>query len=284
MINRIKGLIGVIIFGTVLTFPLTAFAGTSGNPCNIDTPKGRGAFYFVQEKSVAIKAGAEFEYLFGRNLHSKETTRARLSHGILGMASLSCAIFDRIAPYGKIGLAQMSSNWTEFGGQQAVLDSGNALAWSVGSKLLIWDFKRPNLKITADGFYRVLNLDPQSATYANSSVKIDPGKSRFLIHEWQTALLLSTDMDLSGSAVREEVLGISTMVPYVGVKYSDVTGRLRIIREDSPDFYNVGNISSDRKVGLVVGCDLSGPYSVSVNLEGRFIDETGMTVGIVVLF
>ena len=103
-----------------------------------------------------------------------------------------------------------------------------------------------------------------------------------MIREWQVALLAATEIDISGSG-REEVLGVSTIIPYAGVKYSDLNGRLRL-SWTSGNYNNPGKIDAADNVGVFAGCDFVGPNSVSLSLEGRFVDETAITAGLAVLF
>lgn len=72
--------------------------------------------------------------------------------------------------------------------------------------------------------------------------------------------------------------------PYGGVKWSEVSGRLRLVttagKVSHPD-----NIKSDKNFGLVIGGDLVGPGdSFSVNVEGRFLDENAISTGVSLLF
>jgi opacity protein-like surface antigen len=197
------------------------------------------------------------------------------------MGSISCVLFNRVEPYVKLGMAHMKVKWNE-GGADVKMDSQNGFAWSLGSKVLVWNFEKPHLKLVADGFYRVADLDAEGGTCSGSSVPINKANSRFFIREWQIALIAATDIDISTSSTASDFLGVSKLVPYVGMKYSDVSGRLRMTW-DSGNYNNPGQIRSRHKFGVVAGCDFIGPNSISFNLEGRFFDETAVTAGLQVL-
>jgi hypothetical protein len=198
------------------------------------------------------------------------------------MASISCTIFERFSPYIKLGVAHLKAKWTE-AGQDVKLDSNSDFAWGVGGKLLIWDFQRPNIKLITDGQYRMAALDAEKGTASGSGVtSLDRSKSPCVLREWQIALLTAGEFDITTNRT-EEVLGISTILPYVGLKYSDISGRMKL-EQSSGNFYNPGKIESDKKVGIVFGCDFVGPNSVSLTLEGRLIDEEAFTGGLTVLF
>ena len=57
-------------------------------------------------------------------------------------------------------------------------------------------------------------------------------------------------------------------VPYAGVKYSDVQ-----IEMDGGETLNAEN-----NVGVFVGADFKFNPTFSLNMEGRFIDETAMSL------
>ncbi|MCM8782523.1 MAG: hypothetical protein NC828_05690, partial [Candidatus Omnitrophica bacterium] len=75
----------------------------------------------------------------------------------------------------------------------------------------------------------------------------------------------------------------SRLIPYAGIKYSDINARLRLVTSEGGTF-NPGEVESDHNVGIFAGCDILGTSSVLLNIEGRFIDETALTTGLAVLF
>lgn len=281
MLKRTNLLIFLGIFIFLLNISFRVFAGTVGNTATIDGPKGPGIFSLKKDRNISIKSGLDFEFLFDRDIKANAASNTELTSAEWYMAKISCVMFNRVEPYLKLGIAHMKARWTE-AGSEVKLESDTNFAWGFGSRVLIWEFERPRIKIISDAFYRIADLDAEEGYSAGAKVSMDTSKSRFLIREWQIALLAATEIDISGPG-REDFLGVSTIIPYAGVKYSDINGRLRLTWT-SGNYNNPGEIESDNIFGLFAGCDFVGPNSVSLNLEGRFIDETALTAGLAVLF
>ncbi len=280
--REMKLLIGLGILIIVLAVPLVVFAGTVGNPASVDTLKGAGLFNLKGTKSVGIETGADIEILFNRDIKGLKAGSAKFDGGQWYMAKIGLRLFDRIEPYVKLGVANLTAkyNATEMSNREVKLESDTAFAWGAGAKVLLWDFKQPKIKLVSDGFFRTADLDVDKGKLGGTTVSnIDKSRSKFAMTEWQIALLASTEIDMANAE-----MGISKIVPYGGVKYSDVRGHLQLVTTANSE-YRTGPIKAKDNVGIVIGTDLVGKNdSYSVNLEGRFIDETAMTVGLSVLF
>ena len=107
----------------------------------------------------------------------------------------------------------------------------------------ILPFENVNIKLLTDGFYRVADLDAEVGHFDGSRIILDQSRSRFFIREWQIALIAATEIDLAAPQFRE-ALGVTHVVPYIGVKYSDVSGRLRQQWTASSMFQNPGVFES----------------------------------------
>ncbi len=282
MIKNVKILIAIIIFiGISAALIHISFAGTVGNTATLEDPKGAGVFSLKKARNFAIKTGVDTEFVFDRDIKASAAVNSEITTAQWYMGTISCVLFNRVEPYVKLGMAHMKLKWNE-DGKNAKVESDNGFAWSLGGKVLVWDFQKPNLRLVADGFYRVAELDPETGSYDGATIEMDRGSSRFFIREWQISLIAATDIDVTTMSKEADFLGVTRIVPYAGVKYSDISGRLRMVWT-SGNYNNPGQIRSDRKFGIVAGCDFIGPNSVSLNLEGRFLDETAITAGLQVL-
>lgn len=282
MTKSAKILLAIIIFiGMSAALIHISFAGTVGNTATVEDPKGAGVFSLKKTRNFAIKTGADMEFVLDRDIKASAAADSEITSAQWYMGKISCVLFNRVEPYVKFGMAHMKVKWNE-DGKNVKVESNNGFAWSLGGKVLVWDFERPNLRLVADGFYRVAELDMQKGSQDGAIVEMDRGGSAFFMREWQISLIAATDIDVSTMSSGSDFLGVTRIVPYAGVKYSDISGRLRTIWT-SGNYNNPGQIRSDRKFGLVAGCDFVGPNSVSLNLEGRFIDETAITAGLQVL-
>lgn len=280
---KITNIIVSVIIIVMLIIPAAGFCATVGNPVSPDSPKGAGVFSLKQSKNLAIKGGGEVELVFSRDFKGNglSVSKAEITSAQWYMGTISCTMFDRFSPYVKLGTAHLKAKWIE-AGKDVKLESNTDFAWGLGGKVLIWDFKKPQIKLISDAVYRVAELKADKGTAGASSISLDKSRSPSVLREWQIALLAAGEFDVTSNR-NEEVLGISTILPYIGLKYSDISGRFKL-ETSSGDFYNPGKIESDKNVGIVFGLDLVGPNSVSLTLEGRLIDEEAFTGGLTVLF
>ena len=282
MAREMKVLAGLGILIIVLAIPLIVSAGTVGNPASVDTLKGPGVFNLKGSKNIPIETGVDVEILFNRDIKCAKSESAKFDGGQWYMAKIGYKMFDRIEPYVKLGVARLETKYTatEMSSKEVKLESDTGFAWGAGAKVLLWDFQQPKIKLISDGFYRVADLDVDKAKLDGATVSnMDKSRSKFFMTEWQIALLASTEIDMANSD-----MGISKVVPYGGIKYSNVSGQLKMITTAGSE-YRTGPIESKDKVGVIIGTDLVGKNdSFSLNLEGRFVDETAMTVGLSMLF
>jgi hypothetical protein len=194
-------------------------------------------------------------------------------------------MFDRVEPYVRFGSAHLKARWTDTGGgAQVAMDTSSGFAWGLGIKALVYEFKAPKIRLICDGSYRATELDPYKGYLDSHETAITKKSSRFVIREWQAALLVSTETPLPDMFNGFEDLKGYKLAPYAGIKYSDISGRLRMVTADTGTVYHPDNIKADKNIGIVFGCDLVGDDYVSLNIEGRFIDETAISTGLAMLF
>ncbi len=70
---------------------------------------------------------------------------------------------------------------------------------------------------------------------------------------------------------------LGNFVPYLGVKYSDLRTKFKVTWEDEE--VQTWKIEADDNIGVFLGTDYKVNDIWSLNLEGRFIDETAMSFG-----
>jgi len=257
------------------------YTATVGNTARLDSPGGVGLFSLKQDKKYTVKAGLDAEFLMDRKLHANASSNAKFDSAEWYMAKFSVVAFDRFEPYVKLGSAHYTGQWNE-SGVDLRLESDSSFAWGVGTKVFLGELKKYNLKFLGDWSYRMADLQAKRAWADGNGFAIDGNRSKFFVTEWQISLLAATEIDVSGGN-RETAWGVTSLIPYGGIKYSQVGGRMRI-SVDNALFFNPGKIDADSHFGLFAGCDFVGPNSVSFSIEGRFLDETALTAGLSVLF
>lgn len=158
--------------------------------------------------------------------------------------------------------------------QKVEFDGDYGFAWGAGAKLLF--FQSPGgLRILGDTQYIEYEVEGDVKTDGVDLARaLAPAtyESKTKIKEWQVALYVNKT--------------IGPFSPYLGIKYSDLRGK----NETDVSGYSGGipysykaerKAKADDNVGAFLGTDFSViANQLSVNIEGRFLDETAGTVGV----
>ena len=281
--TRLLSCPGILIFA--FAFSSAAYASEIGNPGAVNTLHGKGVFSLKEDRNVPIEASVDVDFILNRDLTAGDVTKTALRTSEWYFLKIGYTMFNRIEPYVRLGGAHLKARWTDTDtGTQVAMDTSSGFAWGLGIKTLVYEFKSPNIKLICDGSYRTTKLDPYKGYIDSHETTITKTASRFVIREWQAALLASTETPLPDMFNYFEDLKKYKLSPYAGIKYSEISGRLRMFETDTGAIYHPDNIKADKNIGIVVGCDLVGDDYVSLNIEGRFIDETAVSTGLAVLF
>ncbi len=105
------------------------------------------------------------------------------------------------------------------------------------------------------------SVSKDGTTYSKNQLG---GKTDAKWQEWQAAFLIGKKFN--------------NFIPYAGLKYSDIKASAKAIISGTT--YDSDSTDSDNKVGVFVGCSIIPTKQLSIDLQGRFIDEEAFTVGI----
>jgi hypothetical protein len=254
-----------------LSFVLSITAVYAAPVGNIATPSilRKGIIYQDKDAQFAVVAGGEIDLTFDRKIkHESDDVEFNFYGGKIGIL-----IMDRFMPYTVLGAGKAEQKFTELGTSWK-LETKHDFVWSIGGTAMLYETKAGEMgdgifRIGVDGRYRKIDLDLDKLTVGGTTYKLsDFGVSGDCdMKEWQVALGLSYQ--------------IQQFIPYVGVKYSDLRGKLAL---KTPTDEASGKFRADKKVGFFVGGDLAINDTVSANIEGRFIDETAMSFGLLCRF
>jgi len=197
------------------------------------------------------------------------------------MAKASYGLLDNLDVYVRLGTAdpdyeeKANGTWTDSAGV-APLDKGTfaatakykgdtAFAYGFGMKGT-YDLKNDWLVGCDVQYLRHKNDYKASATLVvyddagtNIGEDIEEWKGEMTLYEWHVAPYIAKKL--------------GNFVPYLGVRYSDA----RLNAKDEGG--DKAKVKADDNVGVFVGTDYKLGDSWKLNLEGRFIDETAMSVG-----
>jgi hypothetical protein len=264
----------------------SALASTAGNTAGVNPLNGKGIFSLRETRNIPVEGGFDVDVILDRDFDAGDVTNARFQTSEWSMARIGCRVVDRLEPYVRLGWAHLKVEWKDSAsGTKVAMSSKSDFAWGVGVKALIYEFKRSRIKISVDGCYRTADLDAENGYFDDNKTAINTKESRFVIREWQAALLASGEIDLGAKLSEIEALRDYKLCPYGGLICSAISGRLRLVRSDTGEIYHPHNIKADKSVGIVAGFDVVAPdNSTAFNFEGRFVSETALSGGLSLLF
>ncbi|MEI6832055.1 MAG: hypothetical protein WCK61_05065 [Candidatus Omnitrophota bacterium] len=218
-----------------------------------------GNIFNDKELGIGLSIAAEADFLSSRKLDVADywgggTGKVK---GQFYTSKIILTIINKFDIYGIFGKAE---NLESMGEEGDGIKPKDKLTWGIGVSVPIYEWKNCGIKLFVDGKYRAVNnIDYYSnlqlfspSPYGGNYTS--PPVPKFLVdwQEWQVAL---------GAAKR-----FKYFMPYFGVKYSD-------FREFSGEMTN----HSNNIVGIFVGCTIIPIRAFSIDLQGRFIDETAFT-------
>lgn len=192
------------------------------------------------------------------------------------LARIGLSIMERFNFYIDIGQAMNMEYDYRMYGQDHKVSYDDEVIWGTGLSALVYRWDN-GLEIGVNASYRQADL------------KVDKVKIDTLSYQRSQLLNLSEDDFKEYQGGIELAWKKDYFIPYVGVKYSDV--ELGSSYRVAPTTYNAKGKNADKNYGVFVGLSIipklsflspSTPDSMplSINLEGRFIDEEAISAGI----
>jgi len=283
-----RKMIHSILFGLValLSMPLTGGAATVGNTA------------ISQGGSGEFSLGIEYDGVFNRDLDFKSGSRKYNTGTTQSVPALGDRMEDvkmdssRVLFKGTLGfhrdidldlfikLGTANLNYEEKNiitgatDQKMEFDGEFDFAWGAGAKLGFYQSPK-GLRIMGDVQYLTYEVDGDfSINGVDRAAFESPASynSKTKVEEWQAALYM--------------VQEIRQFSPYLGVKYSDlelknetnVSGRTAGVPYS---YKETTKAEADKNFGVFLGADFNIiPTRLSVNIEGRFLDETAGSLGV----
>lgn len=247
-------------FFFLLCFAQQTVAMYNGNPSSPMTPE-QGVFF--PHSWLSLKGGYEFDNVFNRKLkmethhlhaHDHKFT-SRSQYGVLTLG-----LGDRVEVYGSLGSSRATLSH-QVDGNRIHYKTDTHFACTVGGRALFayWG----NVQVGLAASY--LHFFPDLRSLSVNEISLSTGHAQMQYHEWQVG---------GGVSYR-----MKWLLPYIGVAYSNVQAKflhlnsLKFLLHKS-DF----TLDSQKHYGVFVGCGLTPERGISVNAEGRFIDETAFII------
>ncbi|MFH1478663.1 MAG: hypothetical protein ABIG92_02670 [Candidatus Omnitrophota bacterium] len=277
-----KNIISVLI---ILAFASPSFAMSIGGP-DMSIPEKP---LYTKDKAVNreldkyefntnLRAGAEMELIFGRELEGAEAdiSKAELK-GQNYMIKFSNNFNNIFEPYIKIGTSNLKAEWTQYG-ESIEVTGDPGFIWCMGAKAILADIKDYGVKVSFDMQHR--SLDTKIDTAKRGGTTIGSMKDEeFTLKEWQFSLMASKKYIFP---FKQEDYYV---IPYGGITYSltDVN-----VRFTEPSGREVSTYNADDKndFGFVLGFDVMPSLSswYLFNFEMKLINEFAITMGSTIKF
>ncbi len=222
-----------------------------------------------------VAAGLEYTRVFRRDLDFRCAIRPpgheqdqpenfRISGGNLVAGRVAYGVFDWLDLYARLGAAGYDMKGDVMvGDTRAVtedLSARAALLWGAGLRLAR-EFQGGWI-LGLDAAYQASDhrLDFRAVTAAGQVVEATYGTC--WMQEWHAAPFVARK--------------IANWTPYLGARYSD----FRLNQEDPDDFRRWDDLrfSAEHNLGLFAGADWNLGEHLRLNAEGRFLDETALSV------
>ncbi|MBU4376692.1 MAG: outer membrane beta-barrel protein [Candidatus Omnitrophica bacterium] len=248
-------LLGIVLF---LCLPMAVYAASIGGA---ETQK-KGEFAVSLDSAFIFDRDLKFKSASG--LGATQTIKnTEIDKGYQIMLKPSYGLFDNLDVYAKLGIADYEVNADNYVGNAKYaddkIDSDTNFAYGFGLKgtyelgndwLIGCDFQYLRSKHEAKVTEAVVGGSSSSATY----------KKR-VIQEWHIAPYIAKRID--------------DLTPYLGVRYSDM--ELEIKSPSESGWTDDHKYEADDNVGVFLGTDYKISENLTLNLEGRFVDETAMS-------
>ena len=251
-----KKILFLTVLSLILTTSVVSQAAPAGNPADPVLLTG----------TYPVKGEAIVDVVFERELDLSNDNAT--VEGIWYLGKVGVTLIEKIDVYGLLGTAKLElKDWTT---SNYDMESDYALAWGGGATILLYETEEYGdgiLRCSLDGSYR--QYEPGIEKVKKSGSEVTGILEKELEYrEWQVGVGVSYTLD--------------NLTPYLGVKYSDCETKMRLHEPAA----NITKKTANSKdvVGVFVGVDYLFAENIALNLEGRFIDETALNVGMKINF
>jgi hypothetical protein len=264
-----KLIVIIICFGLSLSIT-AAYAAPVGNIATASVLK-KGIIFQDEQAQFAVVSSLDVDLTWDQNLKNQDDDTEYYYYG----GKVGVLVMDRFMPYAFLGTAEAKKQRFKIGPDKVKWDTDYDFVWGIGGTAVLYeirlgDMSQDTLRIGVDGNYRQSHLKIDKVELNGTPYNSDnPAltQSGYELEQWQVALAVSYQMD--------------QIIPYAGVKYSDATGEAEAKingKAYKNDFENKDN------VGIFVGGDILINDSFMLNIEGRFIDETALSLGAILRY
>lgn len=200
-----------------------------------------------------------------RNQKSIETEIAQRD---FNGAEITINLYDRFDLLGRLGYGSYTTRWNVAPETDLKLSTRGDFAWGVGARALLHQWEETSLSVS--GSYVWGNAKVQRAETGGMGLDL-VGQQSVLnqnVHQrekkWNFGAMIGHQ--------------IENFTPYFGLQYIQDKTYFKESIALADQTLTLPSFSSRKKIGTVVGIGLTAGKKASLNLEGRFINESALTI------
>ena len=227
---------------------------------------------FLSDKTDSLIAvTTEGNYIFDSDLDAKVTgvSDYEIDNAIFLYEKIAYVGWERIRPYIKLGVGSIEAN---FIGTGTKYDYETEMAFSYGAGVegTIYSFENSGINLFGNILYEYLKADIDELK--EDGVKTAVSSDEIQMEKYQIALGINKVIELNGG---------NTLIPYIGVKYQILDLNTKFESATTSSDYNS---EAEDEIGVFLGCIYEVNDTISLGLEGNFIDETAISGSVVIKF
>lgn len=252
MMKKQKAFIStILVFVVCLWGCWISFAAPVGNPAGPVMLDGKYPTKFTLQAEAIRERGLESSYSGNPELR-----------GALYTGKVSFYLGKKFDLYGLAGVHEGKTK--DFIGEHYILDSKMDIAWGFGASYVLYEFEflQGLFRIGADAQYRQFDSEMDDVKYYRETT--GPRNTKYRFKEWQGALGLAYQY--------------KSFIPYIGGKYSNIDSHMEFTHDSTS--HSDKELEASDNFGVYGGIDILLNDFVSLNIEGRAVDESAVSVGL----
>ncbi|MFH1782031.1 MAG: hypothetical protein ABH848_00230 [Candidatus Omnitrophota bacterium] len=253
----------VIVFTALfLLCAFTVYVNAAPVTCPASVKEMKGNDYIDKDSNIAFLVSLESDFITEKDLDESDGQVEGTMH--VGKLVVS---FDKVDFYALLGGTGNLEYSASISGANVLYELEDKFLWGLGASGLIkkWDkhgiqlFGDLSYRTTGDMEYDIVTLN---GTQFSKSQLTPATDAKY--EEWQIALSVAKKFQY--------------MTPYAGIKYSNLDASADVTISSTR--YALSDAENDNPVGIFLGCALMPLDNMSIDLEGRFIDEEAFSVSL----
>ena len=250
---------------------LLVFSGLFANPSGnaFDPVIFEEGVFDAGKSDASLRLGYVGDFVMDRKqqVRNQKTTPIEIAQRDFNGAEATLNLYNRFDLFARFGYASTTTRWNLSDAETLKLTSQGDFAWGCGFKALLQEWQETAL--TLNGSYMWGNCKLQRAEITGPSISqiINVLNQRVTQREKKWSV---------GVSIGHQ---IENFTPYLGLEYiQDKTHFRPLMLDLDGDEEFLPSLTSRKKIGPVIGLGIMAGKKASLNLEGRFFNQSALTL------